>query len=77
MMRLLTQEFFAQSPVLLFPLVALCLFMGVFTVVALRTFLTRKEAFDPMANLPLEDLPHGTRPDPQLPTHSGRGANHD
>jgi len=55
MMRMLTEGYFAQSPVLIFPVIALCLFMTVFVVVTLRALSARKSDFDAMASMPLED----------------------
>ena len=66
MMRQLTSGFFDQSPVLLFPIVALCLFMGVFVLVTVRTLRTRKTAFDDVAALPLDDGDCGEPKEGQL-----------
>lgn len=47
-------DFFAKSPVLGAPLLALGIFFTVYVTISLRTFLTKKERFDYLANLPLE-----------------------
>lgn len=47
-------DYFSQSPVLIFPLVALGLFMTVFMVVSLRALFARKPNLDRLAQLPLE-----------------------
>ncbi len=54
MLSLMAKEFFAQSPVMIFPLVALFLFLAVFTVLSIRAFLRPKEAIEMMAKMPLE-----------------------
>ena len=46
--------FLAQSPLLFFPIFGLGLFIVIFTVVVLRTFLSKRGAFDAVATLPLE-----------------------
>lgn len=48
-------DFFARSPVLLFPLVALALFVSVFMLVSLRALLWKKEDLEALSMLPLED----------------------
>lgn len=55
MMRLLTAEFFQRSPLLIFPLVALIIFFVVYVGIALRTYTRKKDHFDPMARLPLDE----------------------
>ena len=46
--------FLAQSPLLFFPLFGLGLFITIFLVVLLRTFLPKRGAFDAVSTLPLE-----------------------
>lgn len=55
MMRMLTADYFARSPVLILPIIALLLFFGVFMIVVLRTFLSKKSRFDSVAGLPLDE----------------------
>ena len=53
MLSALASDFFSQSPVLLLPVVALLIFMVVFTVMAVRAFRMPDEAVNEVANLPL------------------------
>lgn len=55
MLGWISGDFFARSPVLIYPLIALGIFMTVFVAAALRAFLTRKEHFDELALLPFDD----------------------
>lgn len=55
MMRLMSSEFFARSPVLIFPVLALGLFFVVFVLISLRALLTQREEMDAAARLPLND----------------------
>lgn len=54
------KSFFLNSPLLVWPLVALMIFMGVFAVIIFRTFGRRRNAeFDAAAQLPLaEEVNH-------------------
>ena len=54
MLSWIASDFFMRSPVLLYPLVALGLFMTVFIAVSLRAFLGNAERFEALARLPLE-----------------------
>lgn len=54
MLSWFASDYFSQSPVLIFPIVALGLFMTVFMVMSLRAIFARKPALDRMAQLPLE-----------------------
>ena len=54
MLSWFASDYFSQSPVLIFPIVALGLFLTVFMVVSLRAMLARKPQLDRMAQLPLE-----------------------
>ncbi len=47
-------NFFQQSPLLAFPLIALGLFMLVFFVITLRTLFAQKTRYDGVACMPLE-----------------------
>jgi cbb3-type cytochrome oxidase subunit 3 len=55
MMRLISSEFFARSPVLIFPVLALGLFFVVFVLISLRALLTQRDEMDAAARLPLND----------------------
>lgn len=55
MMRLLTEDFFAQSPVLAYPVLAMVLFLAVFMLVSARALTARRESLDELAKLPLGD----------------------
>lgn len=55
MISWMAKEFFAASPVLVLPVIALVIFMLAFALIACRTLLTRKAEFDRLANLPFED----------------------
>ena len=55
MMRMLTADYFARSPVLILPIIALLLFLGVYAFVVLRTYLSKKSRFDSVASLPLDE----------------------
>jgi cbb3-type cytochrome oxidase subunit 3 len=57
-MKWIVSDFFARSPALLGPVVALVLFMFVFAAVAVHALRTQKADHDRMARLPLkEDAP--------------------
>ena len=54
-------EFFAQSPVLLYPLIALVLFFTMFLAVLIRVMRMKRSEADRYAQLPLEEeeeVPH-------------------
>lgn len=53
-MRAIYTEFFQRSPLLIFPLIGLALFITVFTLVLIRTFGKRGRALQAYAALPLE-----------------------
>jgi hypothetical protein len=56
-MSRMATDFFAQSPVLAFPVLALLIFCCVFVLVVLKTARTAKPEIDARAKLPLsEDL---------------------
>jgi hypothetical protein len=55
MISWLASDFFARSPMLLFPVVALFLFMTAFAAVSAWALLRKREHLDRMARLPLED----------------------
>jgi len=54
MLSWIASDYFARSPVLLYPLVALGLFMTVFVAVSLRAFFGSAERFEALAQLPFE-----------------------
>jgi hypothetical protein len=49
------KDLFTQSPIMVLPIVALLLFLGVFVAVLLRTFARKSDRFDAVARLPMED----------------------
>jgi len=60
-MRRFASEFFEQSPVLLYPVLALLLFFIVFLVVVIRVVRMKASDVDHYANIPLEEeleVPH-------------------
>jgi hypothetical protein len=54
MMSWIAGDYFARSPVLVFPLIALGLFMTVFVVAVCRAYFGDRERFEALARLPLE-----------------------
>jgi len=48
-------ELLARSPLLVLPLVALFLFIIVFTAMFIMTMRRRAPAYDPLARMPLDD----------------------
>ncbi len=54
MIGLLASEHFAKSPFLSFAIVALLIFMVVFTVTTIRTLLTQRGEIAALERLPLE-----------------------
>ena len=52
-------ELLARSPMLLLPLVALFLFIAVFTAMFIVTMRKRAPAYDPVARMPLDDDDQG------------------
>ena len=48
-------ELLATSPLLILPMVALVLFIIVFTAMLITTMKKRAVAYDPLARMPLED----------------------
>lgn len=55
MLRHMSAEFFARSPVLIYPIIALSIFFVVFVVVSLRALRAQKSELDRLAALPLSD----------------------
>ena len=55
MLGWISTDFFARSPVMVFPAIALCLFVVVFTAAALRAFLQDGRHLERMARMPLEE----------------------
>jgi hypothetical protein len=54
-MRQLSAEYFARSPLLVYPMIALGLFFVVFVVVSVRALRTRTSEIERLAALPLAD----------------------
>ena len=55
MLRQLSADYFARSPVLAYPVLALAIFLIVFIVVSVRALRSRREDVERMAALPLSD----------------------
>jgi cbb3-type cytochrome oxidase subunit 3 len=55
MLSQLAADYFARSPVLAFPIVALALFMVVFVAVSVRALCRQRAELDQLAALPLAD----------------------
>lgn len=55
MLGWISSEFFARSPVLIFPLIALGIFMTVYITAAVRIMRTDKSKLDELAALPFDD----------------------
>lgn len=54
-MSTIAHNFYTQSPLLFYPLIALLIFIGVFVAVSVRAIASTRGAFDDAARLPLED----------------------
>jgi cbb3-type cytochrome oxidase subunit 3 len=54
-MRWIVSDFFMRSPLLLGPVIALLLFLVVFTAIAIHAFRTAKSTQDRMARLPFNE----------------------
>ncbi|HEX2679036.1 MAG TPA: hypothetical protein VHM19_20440 [Polyangiales bacterium] len=54
MLSQFSADYFARSPVLVYPILALALFLGVFVVISVRAARTKKPELERMASLPLE-----------------------
>jgi hypothetical protein len=54
-MSTIARQFFADSPVILFPILALLLFLVVFVVITVRAFRARPEEIDALARIPFGD----------------------
>ena len=53
MLRQLSADYFARSPLLAYPVIALAIFLVVFVVVSVRALRSRREDVERMAALPL------------------------
>ena len=62
MLSWMATDFFARSPLLVYPVAALGIFMLVFAGVSLRTLLAPQERMDALARLPLHDQRGGDPP---------------
>ncbi len=54
-MRQLSADYFARSPLLIYPLIALGLFFLVFVIISVRAMRTKRAELDRLAALPLFD----------------------
>lgn len=74
MLSWLASDFFARSPVLAYPLVALFVFFAVFAGASLKAVLTRRSEIDRLARLPFsDDTTSSTHPDaPAQPVEGPR-----
>ena len=54
MLSELSRDFFSQSPMLFYPIVALGLFLAVFVAMLARTLFTRPEELDRLSRLPFD-----------------------
>lgn len=54
MLSAMAKQFFSQSPVLLFPVLGLVLFLLVFTFVTWRAMRMESSEIEPLAQLPLD-----------------------
>lgn len=55
MLSFMAMDYFRQSPVMFFPLLALAIFMLVFFAVTVRALRTRRVCYERVARLPLND----------------------
>jgi hypothetical protein len=55
MLSRFSADYFARSPLMIFPLVALALFFTVFVAVSIRAARTKRDELERMAALPLSD----------------------
>ena len=55
MLSVMAKGFFESSPLLIFPIAALLLFILVFTAITIRTLWTDAESLQQVAGLPLDD----------------------
>ncbi len=54
MLSFMAMDYFRQSPMLFFPLLALAIFMLVFFAVTVRALRTRQSCYERIARLPLD-----------------------
>ena len=62
-MSSIARQFFADSPVIFFPVLALILFITVFLLVTVRVLRARREDIDALARIPLGDSEEAPRHD--------------
>ena len=62
-MSAIARQFFADSPVILFPIIALLLFLFVFVFVTVRALRARREDIDALARIPFGDAEEAPRHD--------------
>ena len=65
MLSMMAKNFFSESPLLMFPIAALLIFIAVFTVVTIKVLRTDKESLQTVAGLPLADDMFGADPLPE------------
>ncbi|MEM6961097.1 MAG: hypothetical protein AAF355_10635 [Myxococcota bacterium] len=71
MLSWLASDYFAQSPLLAFPVIAMILFMAVFSAMAFRAMRTTREELDRMAQLPLRSERYSVSARSSSPGDSG------
>jgi hypothetical protein len=57
MLSLMAKGFFAESPIIFFPVIALIIFFGVFTFITVRTLRRDKSELSQLAQLPFAETP--------------------
>lgn len=57
MLSMMAKGFFMDSPLIFFPVLALVIFMTVFTAITIRTLRSSRESLQHVAGLPLDDGP--------------------
>jgi hypothetical protein len=61
MLSFVAMGYFEKSPLLIFPLIALLLFLGVFVAVTVRALRSSPSKYDAISRLPLEADSHEVR----------------
>ena len=62
-MSTIAMQFFADSPVILYPILALLLFLVVFVSITVRVLRARREDLDALARIPFGDEEEAPRHD--------------
>ena len=60
-MSTIARQFFADSPLIFFPIIALLLFVSVFLLVTTRALRARREDIDALARIPFGDAEESPR----------------